>query len=393
MDTAIRPRLSEISRLIVQSEIRSMSVECDRVRGVNLAQGVCDTEVPGPVLERAASAIHEGYNTYTRLDGIVTLREAIAAKARHYNGIYVDPEREILVTSGATGAFYAACLALFNPGEEVLLFEPLYGYHVSTLKAQRLQPVIVPLAEPNWAIDFEVLSSAITAKTRAIVINTPSNPCGKVFSRAELEHLAAIVLEHDLLVITDEIYEYFLYDGAEHISFATLPGMAERTITISGLSKTFSITGWRIGYLIANPSFIAPIGYFHDLTYVCAPSPFQHGAAAGLIALPDEYYLQLASDYQGKRDMLCAALSDAALTPCTPAGAYYVLADSSSIPGETAALKARKLLADTGVAAVAGTAFLTGNRGDNILRFCFAKRAEDLERACEQLRNRPRESK
>jgi aminotransferase len=204
-----------------------------------------------------------------------------------------------------------------------------------------------------------------------------------------MERLAAFVAEHDLLVITDEIYEYFLYDGTTHVSFATLPGMAERTLTISGLSKTFSITGWRIGYLIADASFIAPIGFFHDLTYVCAPSPFQHGAAAGLIALPDDYYSQLAADYQGKRDMLCAALSAAGLAPSIPAGAYYVLADSSSIPGETAAIKARTLLADTGVAAVAGTAFLTGVRGNNILRFCFAKRTDDLERACNQLRSRP----
>lgn len=388
MDTATRPRLSDISRIVVQSEIRSMSVECDRVHGVNLAQGVCDTEVPAPVVEQAISAIRDGLNIYTRLDGISTLRHAIAAKALHYNGLHADPEKEILVTSGATGAFYAACLALFNPGDEVLLFEPLYGYHVSTLKAQRVQPVIVPLAEPDWAINFDLLRRAVTPKTRAIVINSPSNPCGKVFSLAEMEKLAAFVSEHDLLVITDEIYEYFLYDGTQHISFATLPGMAQRTITISGLSKTFSITGWRIGYLIADASFIAPIGYFHDLTYVCAPSPFQHGAAAGLIALPDEYYQQLAIDYQDKRDMLCAALADAGLTPSIPAGAYYILADVSSIPGETASIKARRLLADTGVAAVAGTAFLTGNRGDNVLRFCFAKRSEDLKRACELLRNR-----
>lgn len=391
MPAISRPRLSDVSQLIVQSEIRSMSVECDRVGGVNLAQGVCDTEVPAPVVERAISAIHDGHNIYTRLDGIATLRNAIAARARHYNGIHADPEKEILVTSGATGAFYAACLALFNPGDEVLLFEPLYGYHVSTLKAQRVQPVVVSLAEPDWAIDFDALRRAVTPKTRALVINTPSNPCGKVFSRDELEQLAAFVEKHDLLVITDEIYEYFLFDNARHISFATLPGMAQRTLTISGLSKTFSITGWRIGYLIADPALIAPIGYFHDLTYVCAPSPFQHGAAAGLIALPDDYYLQLASDYQGKRDMLCSALSAAGLAPSIPEGAYYVLADSTSIPGETAAIKARRLLADTAVAAVAGTAFLTGDRGTNILRFCFAKRAEDLEDACNRLRNRPRQ--
>lgn len=378
-------RLSAIAPGLVQSEIRAMSVECERVGGVNLAQGVCDTEVPEPVATRAIEAIAQGYNIYTRLDGIAPLRQAIADKLARHNGIEADAEGEILVASGATGAFYAACMALFDPGDEVLLFEPFYGYHLNTLSAMRVQCVSVPLAAGNWELDQDALRAAITPRTRGIVINSPSNPCGKVFTRAELEAVAALAVEHDLFVLTDEIYEYFVYGGAEHISPATLPGMAERTITISGLSKTFSITGWRLGYLAADRKWMGAIGYFHDLTYVCAPSPFQHGAAAGLLQLPDSFYAALAREYEAKRDLLCAALRDAGMTPSVPDGAYYVLADTSGLPGRTAREKARNLLRETGVAAVAGTAFFADGRGENLLRFCFAKKDEDLERACAAL--------
>jgi len=387
MRTAIEKlHLSEISPHVIQSEIRSMTVECDRVGGVNLAQGVCDTEVPPPVMQRAIEAIHEGYNIYTRLDGVAPLREAIARKLKRDNHLTVDPNSEVLVTSGATGGFYAAALALLDPGDEVILFEPFYGYHANTLLALRVKPVAVPLQAGDWELDLDRLRAAITPKTRALLINTPSNPAGKIFSRVELEAVAAVAEEHDLFIFTDEIYEYFVFDGKEHVSPATLPGMAERTISISGLSKTFSITGWRIGYLTADKRWLGPIGYFHDLTYVCAPSPFQYGAAAGLMDLPVDFYTDMAVEYQAKRDMMCSALADAGLTPSVPAGAYYVLADASSLPGATAKEKARTLLRERGVAAVAGTAFFTGGRGENLLRFCFAKRDEDLERACGLLR-------
>jgi aminotransferase len=379
-------RLSQISPHIIQSEIRSMTVECDRVGGVNLAQGVCDTELPAPVTRRAIEAIHEGYNIYTRLDGIAPLREAIARKLQRDNGLAVDPESEVLVTSGATGGLYAAALALLDPGDEVILFEPFYGYHLNTLLLLRVKPVAVPLEQGTWALDLDLLRSAITPKTRAIIINTPVNPCGKVFSRAELEAVAVLVQEHDLFVFTDEIYEYFVFDGTKHVSLATLPDMAERTITISGLSKTFSITGWRVGYLVADRRWLGSIGYFHDLTYVCSPSPFQYGAAAGLVELPASFYAGLSSEYQAKRDLLCAALTDAGLPPSIPAGAYYVLADVARLPGANAKEKARTLLRESKVAAVAGTAFFAGGRGENLLRFCFAKRDEDLQRACDLLR-------
>jgi len=382
-------RLSQIAPHVVQSEIRSMTVECDRLGGVNLAQGVCDTELPAPVVRRAIEAIHEGYNIYTRLDGVAPLREAIAQKLQRDNGLTVDPEGEVLVTSGATGGLYATALALLDPGDEVILFEPFYGYHVNTLLALRVKPVAVPLEVGTWALDLDQLRSAITAKTRAIIINTPVNPCGKVFSRAELDGVAALAQQHDLFVFTDEIYEYFVFDGTEHVSPATLPGMKERTITISGLSKTFSITGWRVGYLAADRRWLGSIGYFHDLTYVCSPSPFQYGAAAGLMELPASFYAGLSSEYQAKRDKLCSALTDAGLQPFVPSGAYYVLADVSRLPGGNAKEKARTLLRESKVAAVAGTAFFTGGRGENLLRFCFAKRDDDLQRACDLLRQLP----
>jgi aminotransferase len=371
---------------VIQSEIRAMSVECDRIGGINLAQGVCDTPVPTPVQEAAIEAIHAGFNIYTRLDGIASLRQAIAAKQRRDYKLEYDPESEILVTSGATGGLHAAAMALFNPGDEVLLFEPFYGYHVSTLQSMRVVPVLVPLAAPDFALDIHALRAAITPRTRALILNTPANPSGKVFTRAELEAVAEVAIEHDLFVLTDEIYEYFVYDGARHISPAELPGMKERTIVISGFSKTFSVTGWRLGYITTNAKWLPAMAYFHDLTYVCAPSPLQHAAAAGLDQLPPSFYTQLAADYQSKRGRILAALRDAGLEPSVPAGAYYVLADAGHLPGQTAGEKARNLLARTGVAAVAGTAFFRPGRGENLLRFCFAKRDNELDEACERLR-------
>lgn len=385
--TATSPRrLSQIAPLILQSEIRSMSVECDRIGGVNLAQGVCDTELPPLVGQGAVDAIHAGQNTYTRLDGIAPLRDAIAAKLATYNGIHANPDTEILVTAGATGALYTASLALLDPGDEVILFEPFYGYHWNTMLSVRAVPVAVRLHAPDWHLDLDRLRAAITSRTRALIVNTPSNPGGKVFTLDELQAIASLAIEHNLIVFTDEIYEYFLFDGLRHISLATLPGMAERTITISGLSKTFSITGWRVGYLTAPSDWVPTIGYFHDLVYICSPGPLQYGAAAGLVGLPHSFYADLAAEHQQKRDQLCAALTNAGLTPSIPDGAYYVLADASRIAGDTAAKKARTLLAATGVAAVAGSAFFASGGGEDLLRFCFGKRPPDLDRACDALR-------
>jgi len=385
--TAISQRhLSQIAPVIIQSEIRSMTVECERVGGINLAQGVCDTDLPSLVARGAVEAIENGLNTYTRLEGISALRDAIAGKLAAYNGIRANPDAEILVTAGATGALYAASLALLDPGDEVILFEPFYGYHWNTMLSLRVVPVAVPLDAPNWHLDIERLRKAITPRTRAVIVNTPSNPSGTVFSLEELQAIADVAIEYDLFVFTDEIYEHFLFDGHRHISLASLPGMSKRTITISGISKAFSATGWRVGYLTANREWIPTIGYFHDLVYICAPGPLQYGAVAGLIGLPASYYSDLAQEYQRKRNQLCAALADAGLTPSVPAGAYYVLADASRVPGKTAAHKARSLLASTDVASVAGSAFFASGGGENLLRFCFGKQPEALDRACTALR-------
>jgi aminotransferase len=362
-----------------------MSAECDRVHGINLAQGVCDTDPPPVVAEGAIRAIRDGHNIYTRAEGIPRLRAAIAAQVARTHGLSVDPEREVLITSGATGAYHAAILALLNPGDEVLLFEPLYSYHATPLRTIGAKPVLVPLGGPDWVLDPEAVRAAITPRTRAMLINSPANPSGKVFTRAEIEALAGLAIEHDLFVFTDEIYEHFVYDGARHISPAELPGMRQRTILISGFSKTFSITGWRIGYLIADPKWVPAIAYFHDLLYVCATAPFQHAVADGVEQLPAEFYRGIARDHQAKREMLVAALRAAGMNPHVPAGAYYILADAAHLPGATAAQRARALLAQTGVAAVSGSAFFRPGHGEDLLRFCFAKKDADLAEACRRL--------
>ena len=377
--------LSDIASRIVQSNIRTMSVECDKVGGVNLAQGVCDTDVPSIVRHAAEHAIEAGFNQYTRLDGIAPLREAIARKLERQNGIIADPAGEILVTSGATGGFDSACRALLNPGDEVILFEPYYGYHCATLVGLHCKPLLVSLDPPDYPFIADRLAQAITPRTRGIVVNTPANPSGKVFLRSELEQIAEIARQYDLFLFTDEIYEHFVYDGNRHVSPASLSGIADRTITVSGFSKVFSITGWRIGFLHAAPRWMRAISYFHDLTYVCAPSAFQHGVAAGLDQIPASFYSDLAEEYHRKREMICNALRDAGLEPSVPAGAYYVLADASCVPGTDSVEKAMNLLRLTGVASVPGEAFFQGGRGENLLRFCFAKTDADLESACERL--------
>ena len=381
-------RLSDAAPRTVQSEIRAMTIACDDMGGVNLAQGVCDTDPPPIVVEGAIKAIRDGHNIYTRADGILRLRRAIANQVARTHGIAVDPEREVMVASGATGAFQAAIEALLNPGDEVLLFEPFYGYHATMLKARKAVPVPVACTAPDWNVDFDAVRAAITPKTRAMLINSPSNPGGKIFTREELEGLASIAEEHELFIFTDEIYEHFVYDGAKHVSPASLPGMRARTILISGFSKTFSITGWRVGYLIADARWMPAIAFFHDMLYVCAPSPFQQGVADGIEQLPLSFYTQLAADHLAKRTLLVNALGDAGLTPHIPAGAYYIMASTNGLHGRNAAEKARDLLARTGVAGVAGSAFFRSgsDAGEELLRFCFAKRDADLADACARLR-------
>lgn len=370
---------------LAQSEIRAMTQACAEAKGLNMAQGVCDTPVPSVVLEGAERAIRDGYNVYTRFDGLPYLRQAIAEKLERYNRMKADPETDITVSAGATGAFHSACAALLNPGDEVILFEPYYQYHISALVAVEAVPVTVSMQPPIWSYSMTQLEEAVTAKTKAIIVNSPGNPSGRVYSQSELEALAEFACQHDLFVLTDEIYEYFLYDGRRHVSMASLPEMAERTITIGGYSKTFSVTGWRIGYSVASRQWAQAIGAMNDLLYVCAPAPLQMGVARGIRELPDSYYEGLRQEYQAKREKFCRALSQAGITPSIPQGAYYVLADVSHLPGLTGKARAMSLLGKTRVAGVPGEAFFTSKVGADFIRFSYAKTDQDLEEACRRL--------
>jgi aminotransferase len=378
-------RLSKRSEWVLQSEIRNMSLECDRINGINLSQGICDTEVPPSVRRGAQEAIENGINSYTRYDGLDELRQAIAYKMKVFTGIDANPDTEIVVSGGSTGALYCACLALLDRGDEVILFEPYYGYHLQTIMATETVPVYVRLSPPDWSFTRNDLEKVVTPRTRGIIVNTPANPSGKVFGRHELEVIGSFALDHDLFVFTDEIYEHFIYDGGKHIAPATLPGMKERTITVSGLSKTFSITGWRIGYCICDSRWTQTIGFFSDLVYVCAPAPLQVGVAKGLMGLGPDYYQKISQEYKAKRDRICGALSRAGLEPYVPKGAYYVLSDISRLPGNTSKERAMYLLHKTGVACVPGEAFYHDEGGENLARFCFAKEDDVLDEACRRL--------
>ncbi|OGV54664.1 MAG: aminotransferase [Lentisphaerae bacterium GWF2_44_16] len=373
------------SASLTQSEIRHMSIVCAEKGGINMAQGICDLPLASPVKEGAADAITEGHNCYTRYDGIPILRKAISEKARAFNKIKCDPEKNIIVSAGATGVFYSACMALLDPGDEVIVFEPYYGYHINTIAAVGAKPVYVRTNPPDWKFRTDDITKAITPKCKAILINTPANPSGKVFTRGEIEDIAEISIRHSLFIITDEIYEYFVYDDAEHISPASIPEIADRTITISGYSKTFSITGWRVGYCICHEKWAEPIGHLNDLIYVCAPAPLQHGVAKGINELDSEYYLEIKNDFQKIRDKICSSLLHAGLKPFIPRGAYYILADVSSIKGKNSREKALALLDETGIATVPGKAFYHDAAGENLVRFCFAKDEATIEKACSSL--------
>ena len=374
-------RLSQIAPLILQSEIRSMSVECDRIGGVNLAQGVCDTELPPPAAHGAIDAINRGLNTYTRLDGIAPLRAAIAAKLATYNGIHADPEAEILVTSGATGALYTAALALLDPGDEVVLFEPFYGYHWNTMLSLRAVPVAVTLDAPRWHLDIGRLRAAITPRTRAIIVNTPSNPCGKVFSLEELQAIAALAIEHDLFVFTDEIYEYFLFDGRRHTSLATLPGMAERTITTFTFSKTYGMTGWRAGYTVAKEPFMTGLRKLVLYSTNGVTTPVQYAMIEAL-KTPEAEIARRREEYRKRRDLLVAGLNAVGLECEPPAGAFYAFPNAEKIH-KSSRVAAEILLEKAHIATIPGVVF--GAQGEGHLRFGYAVTLPEIEGCVETL--------
>jgi aminotransferase len=372
-------------RGLAQSDIRFMSRASDERGAINLGQGICDLPTPAVVAAAATAAIDADESTYTYPEGHMALREAIAGKLSRDNGIDARPEDEIVVTTGATGAYAATLNALLDPGDGILLMEPYYGYHLNCAVVAGLDPHFLTLDAPEFTLTEEALRAAIRPHTRAVVVCTPANPSGKMFSAPELAALARVAHEHDLLVVTDEIYEYIRYDGRPHLSPATVGGLAGRTVTIMGLSKTFSITGWRLGYAVAPAPMARAITLVNDLYYVCAANPLQRGVTAGF-ALPPAYFTGLAVDYERKRDRLCAALAAAGMAPIVPQGAYYVLADVSDWGYPTARQAAMGLLEQARVASVPGSAFYRGDTGTGLLRFCFAKDDDVLDEACRRIR-------
>ena len=369
-----------------ESVIRGMTRLCNEYGGVNLSQGFPDFPAPQQIKEAACKAVMADVNQYAVTWGSPALRAAIVTKTRAFYGLEIDGETEITVTCGATEAMVSALLATVDPGDEVIIFAPFYeNYGPDTIICGAI-PRYVQLKAPDWTFDRAELESAFTAKTRAIIINTPHNPTGKVFSQVELEVIAELCCRHDVLAITDEIYEHILYDGARHLPLATLPGMAGRTITINGISKTYSVTGWRIGYCLAAPEITAGIRKIHDFLTVGAPAPLQE-AAAVMMACDADYYRDLANFYQEKRDFLLEVLTNAGFHCRVPLGAYYIMADFRSLSDLGDLDFAHYLLKEKGLAIVPGSSFLPpGTPDSGQVRFCFCKTDATLQAAAECLR-------
>jgi aminotransferase len=368
-----------------ESVIREMTRLCAQHGGVNLAQGFPDYPGPREVTAAAVRAIEAGVNQYAITWGAKSLREALVAKTERDYGLTYDPEREVTVTCGSTEGMIATLLALVDPGDEVIVFEPFYENYGPDAILSGATPRFVRLREPDWAFDPDELASAFGGRTRAIVLNTPNNPTGKVFTRDELATIAALCQRHDVVCITDEIYEHMTYDGCEHVPMATLPGMRDRTVTISGLSKTYAVTGWRVGTVLAPPDLTGAIRKVHDFLTVGAPAPLQEAGAVAL-SLGEAYHRGLAAQYRERRDYLVPALEQAGFRTFLPRGAYYVMTDISGFGFADDVAFARWLVATVGVAAVPGSSFYSDpSAGRQRLRFHFARQRSTLEAAVERL--------
>jgi aminotransferase len=374
------------AHLDADNPLRALTEVIGRVPGgINLGQGVCELPAP-PVLRRALVETLDGEEaqTYTPYGGLPELRAAIARRLREWNGIAVADD-EVLVTTGSSSAFFAAGLALLEPGDEVILFEPFYSYHASQLRLLGAEPVGVPLA-PDGSLDQRAFAQAIRPRTRAVVVNTPGNPTGKVFTRAELDALAGVLSPTDLVVLTDEVYEHLCYDGRRHVSPASLADLAERTVTIGSFSKTFSITGWRIGYLAAPRGTVDTIGRVFDQMSVCAPRPLQRAVARALEELEPSFYRELMTAYELRRDRFCAALEQAGFRFQPPEGAYYVLADYREALGDVEpAAAVRRLIDRLALNAVPGDLFHAAGAGVRTMRFHFAVADPVLDEVCARL--------
>jgi aspartate/methionine/tyrosine aminotransferase len=387
-ETAKR-RVSEKAGRFTESVIREMTREALRHGAVNLSQGFPDFPAPEEIKRAAQEAIAADINQYAITWGAKDFREAIAEKTRRYLGLDVDPEREITVTCGSTEGMIAAMMACVDPGEEVVLFEPFYENYAPDAILSGAQPRYVPLRAPDWTFDREELRAAFGERTKAVILCNPNNPTGKVFTREEMEFIAGLCREHDALCFTDEIYEHIIYPredrAMEHISMAQLEGMRERTVVVNSMSKTYSVTGWRVGYVIAPPDITSAVRKVHDFLTVGAAAPLQRAGAFAL-RLPPAYYEQLQRDYQRRRDMLVPALEDVGFGVFRPDGAYYVMTDIRPFGFRDDIEFTRFLVREIGVAVVPGSSFYSRPElGSTQVRFCFCKKDETLEAAAERL--------
>ena len=382
------PRISQKASRFTESVIRDMTrqiLQYHGANGVNLAQGFPDFSAPDAIKEAACRAINDDWNQYAITWGQAPLRQAIAAKYEQAWKRPIDPEREITVCCGATETMLASIMAIIDPRDEVVCFSPYYENYGPDCILSGATPRFVTLHEPDWRIDLDELRAAFNARTRGIIVNTPHNPTGKVYSREELAVIAELCVEHDAVAFTDEIYEHMVYEG-EHISLAMLAGMAERTVTISGLSKTFSVTGWRLGYAIAPAELTDAIRKVHDFMTVGAAAPLQMAAAEAL-KLPSSYYEQLLQDYRARRDFLLPVLRECGFRVFKPHGAYYVMTDISGMGWDNDLEFARFLVRDIGIATVPGSSFYHDPElGRTKIRFAFPKKMETLQKAAGLLR-------
>ena len=385
MDARVSSRTAKRTHSFNESVIREMTRVANEHDAVNLAQGFPDFPAPEVVKEAACEAIRADINQYAITWGSPSLRKALGQKYMNNYGMNVDTEREITVTCGATEAMAAAMLALVNPGDEVVVLEPFYENYGPDAILCDATPVFVP-TEKDGSLDRGRLTAAFSAGTRGIILNTPNNPTGHVLSREELELVAGLCIEHDTIAFTDEIYEHILYEG-EHIPLASIDGMQSRTVTVSGFSKTLGVTGWRIGTIVAPADLTDAIRKIHDFLTVGAPAPLQEACAVALQALDHNYYEQLVTDYQRRRDVLYDGLISAGFSCRRPAGAYYVLADFSNLSDLPDDEFAVWLTREVGVASVPGSSFYSDPlRGRQLVRFAFCKRVETLQVAAERLR-------
>ncbi len=383
-----RPRFrSSRAAAMTESVIREMSRVAHRHKAINLAQGFPDFEAPAEIKAAACDAINRNINQYPITWGAKPFRDAIAAKYRAHYGLEFDPEREITVCCGATECMIAAMMAILDPGDEVVAFEPFYENYGPDSIFCGAKLNLVKLHGPDWIFDQAELRKAFSPRTKAIILNTPNNPTGRVFTRSELETIAAACQEFDALAITDEIYEHIVFDGAVHIPIMTLPGMRDRTVLISSLSKTYTVTGWRVGWVLASPDLSDSIRKIHDFLTVAAAAPLQAGGVTAL-SMPSEFYAEIAREYQKKRDLMLSALTGAGFRCYAPQGAYYIMTDISGFGFPDDMTFMAHMAERAGVVAVPGSCFFKDPAsGAQNVRFCFCKKYETLEEAKNRLRN------